>query len=182
MTANGEAGVAYGFGPVTDAGDFWFLSPDGEVVFGALGACDFTRRFSSFSSGPTTFQIVFTDISTGDVRTYTSPPDPDAFADCSTVPLFVTVSRYRFSPGGPDDPPIRLSSGVTYRLTFHSADVEHGISAIPALGIAAARVAPGSDYVITITPTAEQRGLYYFACTHVCGADHGSMHGAIEVE
>jgi heme/copper-type cytochrome/quinol oxidase subunit 2 len=104
------------------------------------------------------------------------------FTDGGAVPLGVTLTRYQFSPGGPDGPPIQLTAGVTYKLTFSSLDVEHGISSVPALGIASALVVPGTDYIVTVTPTEDQRGLYNFACTHVCGADHGNMHGAIEVK
>jgi cytochrome c oxidase subunit 2 len=98
------------------------------------------------------------------------------------VPILVTLSRYRFSPGGPGEPPIRLQAGTTYRITFRSADVEHGISAIPVLGIEGREVSPGEDYAVTVSPTAAQAGRYNFACTRVCGAGHGGMFGAIEVE
>jgi len=103
-------------------------------------------------------------------------------AAADPVPLLVTVSQYEFSPGGPSAPPIRLQSGTTYQITFHSIDVEHGVSAIPALGIAGGTVSPGSDYVVIVAPTAAQIGRYNFACTHVCGVGHGGMHGAIEIE
>ncbi len=100
----------------------------------------------------------------------------------AAVPLLVTLSRYAFTPGGPDAAPIRLSAGVAYRITFRSTDTEHGMSAVPQLGIEAASILPGSDYVVTVTPTAAQRGSYNFACTRVCGAGHGGMYGVIEVE
>ena len=83
---------------------------------------------------------------------------------------------------GPGDPPLRLRAGVTYRITFRSADIEHGISSIPQLGIAGQSIAPGSDYVVTVTPTFSPRGRYKFACTRICGAGHGGMYGAIEVQ
>jgi hypothetical protein len=60
--------------------------------------------------------------------------------------------------------------------------VEHGVSAIPALGIAGAVVRPGFDYTVRVSPTADQVGRFNFACTRVCGAGHGGMHGAIEVQ
>src|SRR5262245_32297501 len=86
------------------------------------------------------------------------------------IPILVTLSRYRFSPGGPDEPPIRLQAGTTYRITFRSADVEHGVSAIPVLGIESRAVSPGEDYVVSVSPTTAQVGRYNFACTRVCGA------------
>jgi len=116
-------------------------------------------------------------------RALPAPADQCASGAVSdSVPLLVTVSQYEFSPGGPSGPPIRLQSGVTYRITFRSIDVEHGVSAIPALGIEGGSVSPGTDYVVTVTPTALQVGRYNFACTHVCGPGHGGMHGSIEVE
>jgi len=106
---------------------------------------------------------------------------PDA-EQSREIPLLVTMSRFQFAPGGPDSPPIRLQVGSTYRITFRSADTEHGISGIPQLGIASRSVLPGADYVVTVAPTAVQRGRYNFACTRVCGNGHGGMHGAIEVD
>jgi heme/copper-type cytochrome/quinol oxidase subunit 2 len=95
------------------------------------------------------------------------------------VPVLVTLSQYRFTPGGPDGPPIALQAGVVYQITFRSVDVAHGVSAIPQLGIDGREVAPGDDYVVTIQPSVA--GLYAFACTRVCGGGHGGMRGAIEV-
>jgi heme/copper-type cytochrome/quinol oxidase subunit 2 len=95
------------------------------------------------------------------------------------VSILVTLSQYRFTPGGPDGPPIALQAGVVYRITFRSADVAHGVSAIPQLGIEGREVAPGDDYVVTVQPSVA--GLYAFACTRVCGGGHGGMRGAIEV-
>jgi heme/copper-type cytochrome/quinol oxidase subunit 2 len=102
--------------------------------------------------------------------------------DGGAVPLLVTLSRYEFSPGGPTGPPIRLRAGVTYEITFHSADGEHGVSAIPLLGIEERIVSPGHDYVVTVAPTIDQTGRYHFACTRLCGVGHGAMHGSIEVD
>jgi hypothetical protein len=104
-------------------------------------------------------------------------PDPGA-----AQAILVTVSRYEFAPGGPSGPPIRLQAGATYRITFHTTDTEHGISAIPQLGISESAIAPGADYVVEVAPTAAQRGRYNFACTRVCGSGHGGMYGAIEVD
>jgi hypothetical protein len=104
-------------------------------------------------------------------------PDPGAAQE-----ILVTVSRYEFSPGGPTSPPIRLQAGSRYRITFHTTDTEHGISAIPQLGVAASAITPGADYVVDVAPTSSQRGRYNFACTRVCGSGHGGMYGAIEVD
>jgi hypothetical protein len=98
-------------------------------------------------------------------------------------PLVVELSRYRFSPGGPIDPPITLEAGRTYQIIFRSVDTTHGISPIPQLGIAGSGVIqPGSDYTVIVTPTQDQRGATYnFACTNFCGAGHGGMYGSIAI-
>jgi hypothetical protein len=102
-------------------------------------------------------------------------------AAAQTVDVLVVVSRYQFSPGGPVGPPIDLHAGVTHRITFRSIDVEHGVSAIPALGIPELFLTPGSEAIVMVSPTVDQVGRYNFACTQVCGFGHGGMFGAIEV-
>ncbi len=97
--------------------------------------------------------------------------------------VVIELSRYRYSPGSPDGPPIRLRAGVTYDLIFRSIDTAHGISAIPQLGIAGStEIRPGNDYVVTVSPTEAQSGRYNFTCTRFCGSGHGGMYGSIEVE
>src|SRR5262245_53739114 len=118
------------------------------------------------------------DGAAGMLQTYRVPDSEKV----SEIPLLVTMTRYQFSPGGPVGPPIRLQAGRTYRITFQSVDIEHGISGIPQLGIANRAVAPGADYVVRVAPNASQRGRYNFACNRVCGGGHGGMYGAIEVE
>lgn len=101
-----------------------------------------------------------------------------------TSSMVVQLSQYRFTPGGPDGPPIHLRAGEETRLTFRAIDITHGISAIPQLGIGgSSSIAPGNDYVVSVTPSAEQRGARYnFACTNFCGAGHGGMYGSIQVD
>ncbi len=101
----------------------------------------------------------------------------------SVTPMTIALTRYRFSPGGPDGPPIRLEAGVAYELRFHSVDATHGLSGIPQLGISGSTAIPaGSDYVISVTPTLEQRGARFsFTCVTFCGAGHGGMYGSIEI-
>jgi hypothetical protein len=103
-------------------------------------------------------------------------------AVAAPVPILVVASRYQFTPGGPDGPPILLNAGTTYEITFRAGDVEHGVSAIPRLGIPALDLVPGRDQTVTVAPTLDQVGRYNFACIRVCGAGHGDMHGAIEVD
>jgi heme/copper-type cytochrome/quinol oxidase subunit 2 len=190
--ANGTSGAGHAVALTANAGYFWFFdSSNVELVVKALDGCTVNGHFWFFSTGLTNLgiSITVTDTLTGQVSPYDSPAgtpyaailDTLAFGGCPTVPLLVTLSRYKFSPGGPDGPPIELDAGTTYLITFHSEDVEHGISAIPQLGIESRSIPPGNDYVVQVTPTEAQRGLYNFACTRVCGGGHGGMHGALEV-
>ena len=190
---DGTSGIGHAAALTGDSGYFWFFDPGNlELVVKILNGCGNDGHYWFFSAGLTNLDVAITvtDRTTGDVRTYSNHQgapfepilDTSAFASCPVVPLLVTVSRYQFSPGGPEGPPIRLTAGVTYQITFHSADVVHGISAIPGLKILEQEVAPGVDSVVKVTPTLAQRGRYNFACIRVCGPGHGGMFGAIDVE
>ncbi len=192
-THAGASGRGHAVGLTGDAGYFWFFDPNNlELVVKTLNGCGTDGHYWFFAAGLTNLEVTITvtDRTTGETKTYLNPAgtafapilDTAAFAGCAAVPLLVTLSRYQFSPGGPEGPPIRLTAGVTYRITFRSTDVEHGVSSIPVLGIPGEHVIPGTDYVVTVTPTPAQRGRYNFACTRVCGVGHGGMFGAIEVE
>lgn len=102
----------------------------------------------------------------------------------AALSIRVEMSRYRFAPGSPDGPPITLRAENEYELVFHSAEGTHGVTPIPQLGIAGSpSIAAGSDYVVRVTPTADQRGARFnFACTHFCGIGHGGMYGVITIE
>ena len=193
-TPDGETGKGHAVRLTDESGYFWFFDPGNlELVVKALNGCGTNGRYWLFGAGLTNVEveITVTDRTDRTIRTYSNPQgtafepilDTDAFAGCvEVVPLLVTLSRYQFTPGGPDGPPIRLVAGVTYSVTFRSVDVVHGISSIPVLGIAHHDVVPGEDYVVTIAPTAAQRGTYTFACTRVCGVGHGGMFGRIEID
>jgi len=190
---DGSSGSGHAVSLTGESGYFWFLGPGNvELVVKMLNGCGTDGFYWFFSAGLTNLEVAITvtDRTTRETRTYSNPQgqafapilDTAAFPSCATVPLLVTLSRYQFSPGGPEGPPIRLTAGRTYWITFRSIDVVHGISAIPVLGILGQDIAPGVDYVVRVTPTPAQRGRYNFACTRVCGVGHGSMVGAIEVE
>ena len=158
---NGSTGLGQAVAVTPDSGYFWFFDPDNvEVLVKALDGCAVNGHFWFFSAGLTNLEVelTVTDTATGEIRTYDNPLgtafapalDTLAFGGCPAVSLVVTLSRYQFSPGGPDGPPIRLQAGVTYEITFRSIDVEHGISSIPQLGIDGRRIAPE---VITPLPS-----------------------------
>lgn len=127
--------------------------------------------------------VAVTDRATGDAAAHPLRPYPRASSRLGNS-VTVELSRYRFSPGGPDRPPIVLRAEETYELTFRSVEGAHALSGIPQLGISGSPVIePERDYVVTVTPGEEHRGARYnFACTVFCGVGHGSMYGAIEVE
>jgi heme/copper-type cytochrome/quinol oxidase subunit 2 len=192
-TRGGTSGVGHAVSVTADAGYFWFFDPDNvEIVAKTLDGCTVNGRYWFFTSGLTNVEVAITvtDTSDGTVQTYENSLgvpfapvlDTKAFSGCARLPLLVTLSRFQFTPGGPDGPPILLEAGTSYEITFRATDVEHGISAIPQLGIESRRIAPGDDYTIAVTPTPAQRGRYNFACSRVCGVGHGSMIGAIVVE
>jgi hypothetical protein len=158
-----------------------FFQFDGTIgdASGVSGLTDDGLSLSVVADGPFFPFAVVIDNQSGDL-VFVEPVED--LAPPEAVPLLVALSRYQFSPGGPDGPPIRLQAGVTYKITLRSTDAEHGISGVPQLGIVSRTIAPGADYVVTVTPTLVQRGRYNFACTRVCGAGHGGMYGAIEVE
>jgi heme/copper-type cytochrome/quinol oxidase subunit 2 len=190
---NGTTGDGHAVAVTLDAGYFWFFDPGNvELVVKALDGCAVNGRFWFFSAGLTNLEvsIIVRDTVTGEVQTYDNPLgtafapilDTLAFSGCPDVSLVVMVSRYQFSPGGPEGPPIELQGGTTYHILFHSTDVEHGVSSIPLLGIPGGTIPAGGDFEVTLTPTAAQRGRYVFACTRTCGSGHGTMVGAIEVQ
>lgn len=191
-TRSGTSGVGHAVAVTASSGYFWFFDPDNvEVVVKTLDGCAVNGRSWFFTSGLTNVAVtvMVTDTSAGTVQTYENPLgtafapilDTTAFSGCPPLPLLVTLSRFQFSPGGPDGPPILLEAGTSYEITFRAIDVEHGISSVPQLGIGGRMIVPGDDYIVVVTPDAAQRGLYNFACTRICGVGHGEMRGFIEV-
>jgi cytochrome c oxidase subunit 2 len=87
--------------------------------------------------------------------------------------IAVTAKRFEFLPHE-----VKLKKGETVTLHVTSDDVEHGFfnrklkidTDVPA----------GQSADITITP--DQEGKFLIICDHFCGAGHGNMHLAVEVE
>jgi hypothetical protein len=110
------------------------------------------------------------------------------------VAITVNVRAWDFAPGGPNSPPIVLTAGTTYSLTFHNVDPpgttnpQHGFPGISELGLPGSDdISPGHDFVIpSFTPQAFQRGTHPFSCTREqCGGDpeqHRGMMGAIVIQ
>ncbi len=85
----------------------------------------------------------------------------------------VIARQWEFEPSQ-----IRVSEGDTVTLHITSEDVTHGIS-IPEFGINE-NLAPGQT--ITVTFTADKKGVFPFVCSVYCGSGHGGMTGEIIVE
>jgi hypothetical protein len=108
--------------------------------------------------------------------------------------ITVNVRAWDFSPGGPNSPPLLLTAGTTYTLTFHNVDPpgtanpRHGFPGISELGLPGNdNISPGHDFVIpSFTPQPFQRGTHPFSCTREdCGGDpeqHRGMVGAIIIQ
>jgi hypothetical protein len=108
--------------------------------------------------------------------------------------ITVNVRAWDFSPGGPNSPPLFLTAGTTYALTFHNVDPpgtanpRHGFPGISELGLPGNDdISPGHDFVIpSFTPQPFQRGTHPFSCTREdCGGDpeqHRGMMGAIIIQ
>ena len=87
--------------------------------------------------------------------------------------IAVTAKRFEFLPHE-----LKLKKGETVTLRVTSEDVEHGFfnrkmkidTEIPA----------GQAADVTITPG--EPGKFIIICDHFCGAGHGNMHLAVEVE
>ncbi|HEY6065278.1 MAG TPA: hypothetical protein VIY96_03930 [Thermoanaerobaculia bacterium] len=108
--------------------------------------------------------------------------------------ITINVRAWDFSPGGPNSPPIILTAGTTYSLTFHNVDPpgttnpRHGFPGISELGLPGNDdISDGHDFVIpSFTPQAFQRGTHPFSCTQEqCGGDpeqHRGMIAAIIIQ
>jgi hypothetical protein len=108
--------------------------------------------------------------------------------------ITVNVRAWDFSPGGPNSPPLFLTAGTPYALTFHNVDPpgtanpRHGFPGISELGLPGNDdISPGHDFVIpSFTPQPFQRGTHPFSCTREdCGGDpeqHRGMMGAIIIQ
>lgn len=190
---------------------------DGGTLLGsptfALGprsGMQINRIFDAVGQGGITttnaFAVVVSDKPAAPLFSYGAVID-NATADSSFVsgdedepgpagPQMITVSvrAWDFSPGGPNSPPLVLTAGTTYVLTFHNVDLpgttnpRHGFSGISDLGLPGTDdISPGHDVTFPpFTPQPFQRGTHPFLCTqNNCGGDpeqHRGMQGNIIIQ
>ena len=86
--------------------------------------------------------------------------------------IYLQASMWRWYPI------LQLKEGQTYRLHISSTDLQHGFSLLP-MNINF-QVLPGSDHVLTVTPTS--KGSFSIVCNEFCGIGHHLMTGKILVE
>lgn len=93
--------------------------------------------------------------------------------------LTIVARQFAFEPKD-----VTLLVGTTYKLTFTSADVIHGIGGLSALGIINCEVVSITRpcVVDNFKPTASQIKKYPYSCSQTaCGSGHSSMTGSITV-
>ena len=87
--------------------------------------------------------------------------------------IAVTAKRFEFLPHE-----LKLKKGETVTLHVTSEDAEHGF--FNRKMKIDSDIAAGQSADITITP--QEAGKFVIICDHFCGAGHGNMHLAVEVE
>lgn len=113
--------------------------------------------------------------------TPTPTPTPPA---AIVVNLVATDFVWNFNGAGPN---FTMHVGQTYELHISDGDrvgfSPHGFGGIPALGIPARPLEPGSPAtIVMLTPSASQAGTFSFACNQPsCGSGHSNMIGTIRV-
>ena len=177
-----------------EAGYFWFFDLNNlEIVVKTLNGCGTNGHYWFFAAGLTDLEVTITvtDRTTGEDPDLPESPGNRLRPD----PRHGRVRGLRGGPVARHALPVPVFPGWTRRPAHPSHGRRH-VSAHLSFGRCRARhlfnsrcsespagaVAPGADYVVTVTPTPAQRGRYNFACTRVCGVGHGGMFGAIEVE
>jgi PKD repeat protein len=92
--------------------------------------------------------------------------------------ITITAHQWAYEPGS-----ITLQVGKTYKITWTSTDVNHGIGGLALLGITKCDIITKTlPCTATITPTANQIGTYDYICTQSsCGAGHSNMTAKIIV-
>jgi len=162
-----------------------------------------TGRAKSYHKNPGTeaggfdtsgFNLTATPATTATPTPSATPtPTPPA----GSVRIDVSAAQFAYSPGTLT--PINVTAGVPTTLHFTAADVAHGFSGIPELGIAGSSYiapagddyygvpgTPAVDYTVTFTAPILTRGqVYDFWCTapgpQGCGSGHVGMRGTLRV-
>lgn len=92
----------------------------------------------------------------------------------------ITLKQFAFEPST-----VTFTVGQTYRVSFRSTDVIHGVGGLAALGITGCNLVTSSNAcVANFTPTAGMvsGSPYTMSCSQSsCGAGHGTMFGRINI-
>jgi heme/copper-type cytochrome/quinol oxidase subunit 2 len=96
----------------------------------------------------------------------------------TVVELVGRQFRWSFNGGGSS---FTMQVGQTYELRMRTADVTHGFSGLPEIGLSGAALTPGSAAIVQIIqPAPGQVGSYSFFCDIECGSGHG-FGGSIQI-
>jgi heme/copper-type cytochrome/quinol oxidase subunit 2 len=121
----------------------------------------------------------------GPVATATPPPPaatptptPTSGPSVTVVELVGRQFRWSFNGGGSS---FTMQVGQRYELRMRTADVTHGFSGLPEIGLSGAALTPGAAVVVQIIqPASGQVGSYSFFCDIECGSGHG-FGGSIQI-
>jgi hypothetical protein len=152
----------------------------GVDLFTYAAVIDNATADSSFVSGEEDLPAP-----TGPVATATPPPPaatptptPTSGSSMTLVELVGRQFRWSFDGGGSS---FTMQVGQTYELRMRTADVTHGFSGLPEIGLPGAALTPGSAAIVQIIqPTPGQVGSYFFFCDIECGSGHGFA-GSIQI-
>jgi len=97
---------------------------------------------------------------------------PPAQAPAQTVEI--QAERFQFTPSE-----IKTTVGTTLTIRLASDDTDHGFRILgTSVNVSIPKRSRGTA---TVTFTPDKPGRYTFECSHVCGAGHSFMRGAIIV-
>ena len=157
---------------------YWSFGDGGTAVTGATAthtyAAGGTFAAAHFVSNDAGASAAVKNVPVGSASP-TPTPTPTGSAPVSVT---VITSQWSFSPAT-----VTLKAGTTYKITWTSTDVLHGVGGLALLGIVSCNSIPShGSCSATITPKSSQVGTYHYACTQSsCGAGHDSMTGTIVV-
>ena len=100
------------------------------------------------------------------------PEEPTAQAPAQAVEI--QAERFQFTPSE-----VKTTVGTTLTIRLTSDDTDHGFRILgTSVNVSIPKRSRGTA---TVTFTPDKPGRYTFECSHVCGAGHAFMRGAIIV-
>ena len=90
--------------------------------------------------------------------------------------IHIVAERFLFTPSE-----ITVEEGSVVELRITSEDTDHGFR-LHGLGDVNLTIPKRGRGDVRVTIEANEPGNYVFECSHVCGAGHGFMRGALRVK